>query len=172
MTYNNRAALSYAQTEAGDGAMSTPSVYWEDIVAGDLREGGAFAFDAAAIKRFAREFDPRPTHLDEAAADASFFKGLSASGAHTFAVWARLYWELTPGWATQAGTHMREMRLFRPVRPDDVLKLRVTILSKRPHPLRNEFGFIESRHELFNQAGQPVFHLECTMMIERRPAGA
>jgi acyl dehydratase len=145
-------------------------VYWEDIIAGDVREGGAFAFDAAAIKRFAAEFDPRPTHLDESTADASFFKGLSASGAHTFAAWARLYWELTPGWATQAGTEMRVMRLVRPVRPGDVLKFRLSVLSKRPHPLRLEFGFVESRHELFNQAGQPVFHIECTMMIERRPS--
>ena len=145
------------------------TIYWEDIVAGDFREGGAYAFDADAIKRFAREFDPRPTHLDEAAAASSFFKGLAASGAHTFAVWARLYGELTPGWANQAGTQMRDMRLFRPVRPGDVLKLRFTVLSKRPHPLRGGFGFIESRHELFNQAGQPVLHIECTMMIERRP---
>jgi len=140
------------------------------VIEGDIREGGAFAFDPEAIKRFAAEFDPRPTHLDEAAASATFFKGLSASGAHTFAAWARLYWELTQGWATQAGTHIREIRLFRPVRPGDVLKLRVTILSKRPNPMRAEFGFVESRHELFNQKGQPVFQHECTMMIERRPS--
>jgi acyl dehydratase len=149
--------------------VSGPIVHWEDIVAGGVREGGAFAFDADAIKRFAGEFDPRPTHLDESAAAATFFKGLAASGAHTFAVWARLYWELTPGWATQAGTHMREVRLLRPVRPGDVLKLRLTVLSKRPHPLRREFGFLESRHELINQKNQHVLELECTMMIERRP---
>lgn len=149
--------------------MNGPSVYWEDIAEGLVREGGAFAFDTAAIKRFATEFDPRPTHLAEDAAEATFFKGLSASGAHTFAAWARLYWELTPGWATQAGTHIRDMRLFRPVRPGDVLKLRLAILGKRPHPLRDEFGFVESRHELFNQNEQPVFRIDCTIMIERRP---
>ena len=60
-----------------------PTVYWEDIVEGGQREGGTFAFDADAIKRFAGEFDPRPTHLDEAAAEETFFKGLAASGAHT-----------------------------------------------------------------------------------------
>src|SRR5690349_15796525 len=150
--------------------MSGSRVYWEDIAEGDVREGGAFAFETEAIKRFAAEFDPRPTHLDETAAEETFFKGLAASGAHTFAAWARLYWEITPGWGTQAGTHIREMRLLRPVRPGDVLKLRLAILGKRPHPLRLEFGFVESRHELFNQALQPVFQIDCTMMIERRPA--
>ncbi len=150
--------------------MHPTTIYWEDIIAGDRREGGAYAFDTETIKRFAREFDPRPTHLEEAAADSTFFQGLSASGAHTFAVWARLYWELTPGWATQAGTHMRDMRLLRPVRPGDVLRLRLTILGKRPHPVRAEYGFVESRHEMFNQKNEPVFHIECTMMIERRPS--
>lgn len=172
MTYNNRAGLSYALSGARESAVSEPAVCWEDIIAGDQHEGGAHAFDTDAIKRFAREFDPRPTHLDEAAAGATFFKGLSASGAHTFAVWARLYWELTPGWATQAGTHMRDMRIFRPVRPGDVLKLHLTVLGKRPHPLRNEYGFVDTRHELFNQTGQAVFRMECTTMIERRPIEA
>ena len=149
--------------------MSGPSVYWEDIPEGLVREGGAFAFDAAAIKRFAAEFDPRPTHLDEAAAGATFFRGLAASGAHTFAAWARLYWELTPGWATQAGTHIRDMRLFRPVRPDDVLSLKLAVHGKRPHPLRGAFGFVEARHVLLNQKRQRVFRIDCTIMIERRP---
>lgn len=148
--------------------MRQGTIYWDDIAEGDRREGGAFTFDTDSIKRFAREFDPRPTHLDEAAAAVTFFKGLSASGAHTFAAWARLYWELTPGWATQAGMHIRDIRLFRPVRAGDVLKLRWTVLAKRPHPLRAGFGFLEMRHELFNQAGRPVFHIECTTMIERR----
>jgi len=158
--------LSYTGFARAESDVST--VYWEDIAEGHEREGGAFAFEADAIKRFAREFDPRPTHLDEGAAETTFFKGLSASGAHTFAAWARLYWELTPGWANQAGTHIRDMRLFRPVRPGDVLTLKISVLSKRPHPLRAGFGFLETLHEMFNQAGQPVFQIECTLMIERR----
>jgi acyl dehydratase len=152
--------------------MSGATVFWDDVIEGDVIEGGAFAFGIEAIKRFAAEFDPRPTHLDEAAASATFFNGLAASGAHTFAAWARLYWELTPGWATQAGTHIREMRLFRPVRPGDVLKLRLTILGKRSNPLRPDFGFLETRHELFNQKSQPVFRHDSTIMIERRPGAA
>ncbi len=143
--------------------------YWDDIPVGEKRAGGAFRFTAESIKRFAAEFDPRPTHLDEAAAEASFFKGLSASGAQTFAAWARLYWELTPDWATQAGTRMAEMRLFRPVRPGDVVSLAVEIIAKREHPLQPGMGFLETRHEIVNQRGEPVFRLECTLMIERRP---
>jgi acyl dehydratase len=150
--------------------MSARTLYWEDIAEGEVREGGAFAFDAPAIKRFAAEFDPRPTHLDEAAASATFFKGLAASGAHTFAAWARLFWELTPGWANSAGAEIREIRLHRPVRPGDVLRLRLTVLAKRAHPVRDGFGFLETRHELFDQQDRPMFQLDMTVMIERRPA--
>ncbi|MCW5772886.1 MAG: MaoC family dehydratase N-terminal domain-containing protein [Rhodospirillaceae bacterium] len=149
---------------------SAPTTYWEDIRPGQVRQGGAFAFDTAAIKRFAAEFDPRPTHLDEAAAAATFFKGLAASGTHTFAAWARLYWEITPDWSgEQAGAQMDKMRLFRPVRPGDVLSLRMTVVGTRPNPLRAGFGFVDTRHELFNQEGKPVMALDCTIMIARRP---
>ncbi|MGH7006114.1 MAG: acyl dehydratase, partial [Alphaproteobacteria bacterium] len=103
---------------------------------------------------------------------ATFFMGLAASGAHTFAAWARLIWELTPGWATQAGTNIRDMRLLRPVRPGDVLSLRFTVLAKRPNPMRPGFGFLESRQELFNQSRQPIIEMECTMMMERRPGSS
>lgn len=166
--------MSFAGFAQG-GGVSGPQVpaattYWEDILPGQVRQGGAFAFDAAAIKRFAAEFDPRPTHLDEAAAAATFFKGLAASGTHTFAAWARLFWEITPDWSgEQAGAHMNDMRLFRPVRPGDVLSLRMTVLATRANPLRPAFGFVDTRHELSNQAGKPVMSLDCTIMIARRP---
>ena len=48
------------------------------------------AVTADGIKAFAREFDPQPFHLDEAAAAASFFGGLAASGWHTAALTMRL----------------------------------------------------------------------------------
>lgn len=149
--------------------MSAAIVYWEDIAAGAVIAGGAFAFDTASIKRFAAEFDPRPTHLDEAAASESLFKGLAASGAHTFAAWARLNLDLTPHWAQQAGAGIRDMRLLRPVRPGDVLSLTMTIIVKRTHPMRADFGFLDQRHEVRNQAGQPVLRMESTVMIQRRP---
>jgi acyl dehydratase len=141
---------------------------WDDIAVGAVSEGGAFAFTADSIKRFAAEFDPRPYHIDEAAGAATFYDGLSASGAHTFAAWARLFYELTRDWGAAAGARIGEMRLLRPVRPGDVLRLRMTILGKRPHPRRAGFGFVDLRHEVLNQAGEPVLVLDIASMLERR----
>ena len=42
--------------------------------------------EAAEIKTLAAQFDPQPFHLDEAAAQASLFAGLTASGWHTAAI--------------------------------------------------------------------------------------
>ena len=64
--------------------------YLEDIKIGVKRELGSFTFTADAIKDFARQFDPQPFHLDEAAGRASLFGGLAASGWHLTAVFMKL----------------------------------------------------------------------------------
>ena len=64
--------------------------FFEDIAVGERDEIGAHTFTAEEIKRFAFAFDPQPFHLDEAAAEASHFGGLCASGWHTLAVWMKL----------------------------------------------------------------------------------
>jgi acyl dehydratase len=48
------------------------------------------------ILRFAAEFDPQPHHLDEGAAERSFFNGLTASGWHTASIAMRLAIETRP----------------------------------------------------------------------------
>ena len=53
-------------------------------------QAGVVAMTAERIKSFAAEFDPQPSHLDEGAADGTFFGGLVASGWHTAAVAMRL----------------------------------------------------------------------------------
>lgn len=50
---------------------------------------GSHTFEPEAIIAFARKFDPQPFHVDVAAARASVFGGLCASGWHTVAVWMK-----------------------------------------------------------------------------------
>lgn len=67
------------------------SLYLDDIVPGQRFNGTTrIRIDEDRIKTFAAEFDPQPFHLDAAAADASVFRGLAASGWHTAAVTMRL----------------------------------------------------------------------------------
>ena len=83
-------------------------IYWEDLAVGFEREGGSFRFSEADMLRFALEFDPRRTHADPTAAKETFFEGLTAAGMHTMAAWSRLWWDINPGFAEQAGHPVNE----------------------------------------------------------------
>ena len=64
--------------------------FWEDFPVGQVREFGAYRVTREAVLAFAREFDPQPFHLDDAAAEASLFGRLAASGWHTCAMAMRM----------------------------------------------------------------------------------
>jgi hypothetical protein len=64
--------------------------YLEDLAVGQIFGSGRLSVDADQIKAFAAEFDPQPFHLDEKAANDTFFRGLAASGWHTAALTMRL----------------------------------------------------------------------------------
>ena len=66
------------------------SVYLEDLHVGQRFESASHVVTTDEIKAFARQFDPQPFHLDEAAAARSMFGGLAASGWHTAALTMRL----------------------------------------------------------------------------------
>lgn len=149
--------------------MADDTVYWDDLDVGAVYEGGRYVVEAARIKSFAAEFDPRPTHMDETAAADTLFGGLSASGVQTFAAWARLYWDITPNFATQAGAEMRKIRWLRPVRPGDVLSLRFEILALRPVPMRAGYGFMEAAHQVLREDGRPVMELQGWTIMAMRP---
>ena len=62
----------------------------QDYAVGQTFRSGSLRVDADRIKAFAAEFDPWPFHLDDAAARATIFRGLAASGWHTAAATMRL----------------------------------------------------------------------------------
>ncbi len=55
-----------------------------------ILEFGAAEVSREAVLAFASQFDPQPFHLDDAAASASLFGRLSASGWHTCAMAMRM----------------------------------------------------------------------------------
>ena len=65
-------------------------LYWEDFPVGAVFEFGGVTLTREAIVDFASRYDPQPFHLDDAAAEASLFGGLSASGWHTCALTMRM----------------------------------------------------------------------------------
>jgi len=122
-----------------------------------------------AIKSFAAAFDPQPFHLDEAAAEASFFHGLAASGWHTASVTMRLLGEsgmdLAGGLIGAGG----ELTWPRPTRPGDVLHVESEVLAVTPSKSRPERGFVTLRTLTLNQKGEVVQDMTSKMIVWRRP---
>ena len=66
-------------------AQAYPDLPFEDRQIGETTDVGSHTFSRDDIVGFASQFDPQPFHLDEAAAKASLFGGLCASGWQTAA---------------------------------------------------------------------------------------
>jgi acyl dehydratase len=65
-----------------------------------------------------------------------------------------------------------EVRWLLPVRPDDELSLRATVLDTRASKSRLDMGFVRFEFELFNAQGQRVMTLTTSLMMGRRERAA
>ena len=145
-------------------------LYLEDIEVDQRFVSAEATITAEEIKAFAAQFDPQPFHLDEAAAEASFFGGLAASGWHTASLTMRLLVECMPlaGGVIGAGG---ELSWPRPTRPGDVLRVVSTVEKVTPSRSRPERGMITTRNETLNQHGEVVQIFVVNVMVWRRSVG-
>jgi acyl dehydratase len=148
----------------------TPHIFWEDLPVGHVREFGAYAVTREAVLAFAREFDPQPFHLDDAAAEASLFGRLAASGWHTCAMAMRI---MCDGYLLDAASlgspGIENLKWLKPVYPGDTLSVRLTVLEARPMASRPGIGLTRSHWDVLNQAGDVVQTMEGWGMFRRRP---
>ena len=147
-------------------------VYLEDLAVGQAFTNGPVELTAQDIKAFARQFDPQPFHLDEAAAEASMFGRLAASGWHTAALTMRLLVTGGPafGWGfIGAGG---EVTWPRPAYVGDLLTLHAQITGITPSRSKPDRGFVRVRLVMKNQHEQVVQDMTASVLVPRRPAGA
>ena len=144
-------------------------LYLDDLSVGQRFTSGTYLMEAARIKEFAAEFDPQPFHLDEAAAGASVFKGLAASGWHTAAVAMRLL--VTGGLPFANGLigFGGELAWPRPTRPGDLLHVECEIVEITPSRSKPQQGVVTVRSTMFNQNQEAVYVLTAKMLMFRRP---
>jgi ornithine cyclodeaminase len=148
-------------------------LYWEDFVPGQAREFGAMPVTRDAVLSFAAAFDPQPFHLDDAAAEASLFKRLSASGWHTCAMAMRMLCDHYLLESSSLGSPgIDALRWLLPVYPGDRLSVRFTPLESRPMASRPTVGLVRSRWEVLNQQRETVLTMEGWGMFGRRHSAA
>lgn len=149
--------------------MADPLYYWEDLEVGSTRELGSVSPTREQILDFARQFDPQPFHLDDAAAEASVFGRLCASGWHTCAMAMRLMVDNFLSRAAGLGSPgLESLKWTKPVYPGDVLTLRHRVLDRRPMASRPHVGLVRTVWEMHNQHGEQVLHMEGWGMFRRR----
>ena len=145
------------------------SGYFEDIEVGDSRKAGPYFVSKAEIIQFAKQYDPRPFHIDEEAAARSVFAGLSASAAHTFAIFISLTNKYQPPFRALAGLGYDELRLPTAVRPGDDLYLEATTLEKRESKSKPDRGILRNQIHLRNQKGETVLQCIGSVFVAKRP---
>ena len=147
--------------------------YWEDFPVGQVREFGAFAVTREAVLAFAAQFDPQPFHLDDAAAEASLFGKLAASGWHTCAMVMRMMCdEYLLESSSKGSPGIDSLRWTKPVFPGDTLSVRLTTLEARPMASRPSVGLVLSKWEVLNQHREGVLTMQGWGMFGRREAAA
>ena len=145
------------------------SGYFENLEVGDTRKAGPYFVSKDEIIQFAKQFDPRPFHIDEEAAGRSVFGGLSASAGHTFAIFIFLTGKYQPPFRALAGLGYEELRLPNAVRAGDNLYLESTTLEKRESKSRPDSGIVRGQSLLRNEKGDAVLQCVSSVLVERRP---
>ena len=145
-------------------------MFLEDFEVGQVfRHPGGKAVTTDAIKQFAGQFDPQPFHLDEAAAQQSFFRGLAASGWHTAGLTMRMLVDTLHIHGGLIGAGFEEFRWPRPTRPGDVLRLEVEVLGIKLSQSKPLQGFLYHRVTTYNQHDEAVLVMTGNLLAPRRP---
>lgn len=144
------------------------SLYLEDVHVGLRLVSGTHALDTAQIMEFARQFDPQPFHLDEAAAAASLFQGLAASGWHTAAITMKLITGMRPGIAGGIIGAGAELNWPTATRPGDLLRVESEVIEIRPSRSRPDRGIVLMRSQTLNQRDEIRQELVAKLVMFRR----
>jgi acyl dehydratase len=143
--------------------------WWEDFPAGSEHAFGPLLVTREAVLDFASQWDPQRFHLDDAAAEASLFGRLSASGWHTACMTMRMQCD---AWLLQSSSlgspGLESLKWHKPVYPGDTLTGKLIALEARVMNSKPGIGLVKSRWETVNQHGELVLSMEGWGMFRRR----
>ena len=151
-----------------DLARDPEPLYFEDYTPDLTLEGGTYHVSREEILEFGRRFDPQPLHTDEAAAAQGPFGGLIAPGCLTFAIRNALYNQLPVRPVLVAGLGLEQLDLAHPVRPGDVLSIRVGVDNARRSKSRPDTGIVTTRQSVLNQSDEVVLSMIAKMIVRAR----
>ncbi len=149
-----------------------PPTGFEQFVVGQVFDTPCYVVSADEVKAFAGQYDAQSQHLDEAAAAATLFGELVASGWHTAAVTMRLMLDggLAGVRSRAMGLEVRHLKWLLPVRPGDTLHAQTEVVELRASRSRPDRGIMLARTITRNQHDQPVLDMTASMLVLRSDA--
>lgn len=128
---------------------------------------GSHTFAREEVLAFAAAFDPQPFHVDDAAAAASQFGGLIASGWHTSVAWMRLTVDHAARNGTAAGISpgLDAIQWLKPVRPGDTVAFENRATAKRRLASRPGWALITNEAAGVNREGETVFRMRGPVFV-------
>jgi acyl dehydratase len=145
------------------------ATYFDDLALGYKSRVGEWLLKRDEVISFAKRWDPQPFHVDEAAAKASIFGGLTASSLHLFAICTRLFFDHEDRIAVMAMLGKDGVRFPHPARVGDRLRYETECIEWTPSKSKADRGVIRLRDRLTNQDDALVMTQEVSLMIARRP---
>ena len=156
---------------ATEFAVPAANRHFEDYVPGAVFEYGEIPVTEAEILEFARRFDPQYIHVDLERAVHGPFGGLIASGWHTAAMMMRLIVDnFLPKSASLGSPGIDELRWLRPVRPGDVLSIRLSVLEATRSRSKPDRGVVRTLCEVLNNEREVVMSLKAMNIMACRSA--
>jgi acyl dehydratase len=143
--------------------------HYEDLALGETIDLGTTAVSKEMIITFAREFDPFPFHLDEAAAKASLLGGLASSGWQTAALTLKMLGDrFLTRIASMGGLGFSDLKWKKPVMVGDSISGTATISALRRSRSHPERGIVTLDMDIRNQKGEPVMTMRLANLVEVR----
>ncbi|MEQ8232328.1 MAG: MaoC family dehydratase [Gammaproteobacteria bacterium] len=152
-----------------DFATARDARWFEDYVPGAVHEFGRYVVGEDELLDFARRYDPQPFHIDEEAAAQTQYGGLITSGWHTCAMMMRMLVDhYISSVASLGSPGVDEVRWLRPVRPGDVLRVRVSVLDARVSRSKPDRGLVHSAIEVLDHDDNVVMTMKTLGFFLRR----
>lgn len=147
--------------------------WYEDYAVGEIINAAGVTITEADILDFAFRYDPQPFHLDKAAAEASIYKGLIASGWQTGLLGFRMLLQAgLLGKGSMGSPGLDELRWYLPVRPGDTLYGKASIEDKRESQSKPDRGIVKMKYWIENQKGETVMSFFGNQLVRKRPISA
>ncbi len=145
--------------------------YFEDANVGYTTFAYEHLITEEEIIQFAEQWDPMPFHTDPKLAESSPYGGLTASGAHIYAIFVKLAHKQKRKMAVIAALGVSELAFKLPVRPNDTLYMKGVCTETRASASKNDRGICTFAFTLINQHAQIVLTLTQPLLLAKKDKG-